>query len=209
MHRFFVFALLFMALGTVSAQETEDNVQIASDLAVDAEYLDLDENIINSASVGDEVFEGVAVTNNLPSTATGVKVTITRSSNYPFEYLEHEVSWDNGATWIYNDPSYNPSTSEWTIGNLPAGAVYKLVVHQRAVATGTAQFTATISGDLPDINATNNQDTATIDVTESSEEPEYQVTGAKMVPMQETGASAGLLVAGIFILGAGMVISRR
>ncbi|MGB9837300.1 DUF11 domain-containing protein [Methanothermobacter sp.] len=208
MHRFFVLALLFMALGTVSAQETEDNVQI-TDLAVDAEYLDLDENIINSTSVGDEVFEGVAVTNNLPSTATGVKVTITRSSNYPFEYLEHEVSWDNGGTWIYNDPSYNPSTSEWIIGNLPAGAVYKLVVHQRAVETGTAQFTATISGDLPDINASNNQDTANINVTESSEEPEYQVTGAKMVPMQETGASAGLLVAGMFILGAGLVISRR
>ncbi len=30
-----------------------------------------------------------------------------------------------------------------------------------------------------------------------------------MVPMQETGAAAGLLVAGIGILGAGMVISRR
>lgn len=86
------------------------------------------------------------------------------------------------------------------------GAVYKLVVHQRAVASGTAQFTATISGDQPDPNTTNNNDTATIIITESQGFP---AAGAGMIPMQPTGAAAGLLVAGIGILGAGMVIPKR
>lgn len=206
MYRFLLVAMIFLAMGAAAAQETDDNLQVNSDLAVDAEYLDLDENIITTASVGDEVFEGVAVTNLGPGNATGVKVDITRSSQYPFEYLEHEVSWDNGANWIYNDPSYDPLTSRWNIGNLPVGAVYKLVVHQRATASGSAQFTATISGDQPDLNTTNNNDTATIIIKESQEVP---AAGAGMVPMQETGAAAGLLVAGIGILGAGMVISRR
>jgi hypothetical protein len=206
MYRLLLVAMIFLSMGAATAQETDDNLQVNSDLAVDAEYLDLDENIINTASVGDEVFEGVAVTNLGPTNATGVKVDIARSSQYPFEYLEHEVSWDNGATWLYNDPSYDPLTSRWTIGNLPVGAVYRLVVHQRATAPGTAQFTATITGDQPDLNVTNNNDTATITIKESQGAPEAE---AGKVPMQDTGAGAGLLVLGIGILGTGMVISRR
>ncbi|WP_435114817.1 DUF11 domain-containing protein [Methanothermobacter sp. DSM 3267] len=193
----------------MSAQEIPNgyNGYQGSDLAVDAEYLDLDENIIDTTTVGDEILEGVAVTNLGPYDATGVKVQITRSSPYPMTYLGHEVSWDAGTTWVSGDPSYSPLTDTWTIGNLPKGQVYKLVVHQQATAAGTAQFTAKVSGDQYDQNLTNNQDNATLTVREGS--PETSKTEADMIPMQETGVPAGALAAAVSVLAAGLVLSRR
>lgn len=104
MYRFLLVAMIFLAMGAAAAQETDDNLQVNSDLAVDAEYLDLDENIINTASVGDEVFEGVAVTNLGPANATGAKVDITRSSQYPLSTWNmrfHGTMGQTGSTMIH------------------------------------------------------------------------------------------------------------
>jgi len=122
-------------------------------------------------------------------------------------YLGHEVSWDAGTTWVSGDPSYSPLTGTWTIGNLPKGQVYKLVVHQQAAAAGTAQFTAKVLGDQYDQNLTNNQDNATLTVREGSSETSK--TEADMIPMQETGVPAGALAAAVSALEAGLVLSRR
>ncbi|WP_226891035.1 hypothetical protein [Methanothermobacter thermautotrophicus] len=43
MYRLLLAAMIFLSMGAATAQETDDNLQVNSDLAVDAEYLDLDE----------------------------------------------------------------------------------------------------------------------------------------------------------------------
>jgi hypothetical protein len=67
---------------------------------------------------GDAIEYYTTVSNDGPDTATNIQIY----QNYPvwLKCLYYWVSWDNGNTYIEQDPSYNPTTGYWTIPSLEA-----------------------------------------------------------------------------------------
>lgn len=94
---------------------------------------------------GAENYQYVTVQNTGSSAASNVNVTNTVSS--AFNVIEWWVSWDNQATYIKNDSSYNPTTGKWTIGNLNSGqSVFldiRMLISSQSSTTSTATATAT------------------------------------------------------------------
>lgn len=73
-------------------------------------------------------------------------------------YWNYYVSYNNGISWIRNDGTYNPTTGNWTINQLPVGATYILALYATPL-NGTGQTytnTATSIYDNIPLTVTNN-----------------------------------------------------
>ena len=115
---------------------------------------------VSQSNVGDQIVYTITLANAGPSTATNVVI---------LEDLPSQVSFVNA------DPSlgtYNSETSEWTIGELPAGASEILYINVTVDQPGTfTNSTQIIASDQPDPNSTpnnnnpNENDQSSVDVT--------------------------------------------
>lgn len=97
---------------------------------------------------GSEDYQYIDVKNNGPNNATNVVVTKTVSP--AFNVIEWWVSWDNSNTYIRNDPSFNPTTGNWTIGNLAVGKTAYLDLRMLLSRTGTFTNNVTARADNAD-----------------------------------------------------------
>ena len=100
-------------------------------------------------------------TNNGPSSATGVTVTDTLPAGETFV----SATTSQGTTSFAND------TLTVTLGNMASGgtATTTVLVDVASSVTGTLTNTATISGNQPDPNLTNNTSTVTTPVTQEAD----------------------------------------
>ncbi|PJK13998.1 hypothetical protein CO613_08425 [Lysobacteraceae bacterium NML07-0707] len=101
-----------------------------------------------TAAVGEDVIFTVTVTNNGPSTATGVSVNEQLPSGYTLVSASATVG------------SYSAPT--WTIGDLANGATATLTLKATVNATGDYTNTATVTATTPDPTPGNNEDSATV-----------------------------------------------
>ncbi len=97
---------------------------------------------------GSEDYQYIDVTNNGPNSATNVVVTKTVSP--AFNVIEWWVSWNNSNTYIRNDPSFNPTTGNWTIGNLAVGKTAYLDLRMLLSRTGSLTNNVTARADNAD-----------------------------------------------------------
>ncbi len=105
---------------------------------------------VNNAmpSVGSNVTFTLTVTNNGPSSASGVSLTDQLPSGYQY------VSDNRGGAYV-------SGTGVWTIGNLAKDASVSLEVTATVNASGNYTNTATVVGDQPDPVAGNNSSSVT------------------------------------------------
>jgi gliding motility-associated-like protein/uncharacterized repeat protein (TIGR01451 family) len=103
--------------------------------------------------VGSEVIFTLTVTNLGPSLATNVIAADTLQSG--FNYVS-----DNG------NGAYNPATGLWTIGDLDSGSTVVLNITATVNASGIYTNIASILGDEPDDDTTNNQDTVIVNIVD-------------------------------------------
>lgn len=101
------------------------------------------------------------VNNTTPAAGSNVSFTVTASNSGASNNTNVTVNdlLPSGYTYVSSTPStgtYNSGTGVWTIGDLSAGASATLEVNATVKSTGSYVNTATISGDLPDPDATNN-----------------------------------------------------
>lgn len=108
-----------------------------------AANLTVSNSVYNSTPLyGAENYQYTAVKNTGSDAATNVQVTNTYSPS-KYNTIEWWVSWDNQATYIKNDSSYNPTTGIWTIGDLASGKKVYLDIRFLTNSTGTTTSTAT------------------------------------------------------------------
>lgn len=121
---------------------------------------------------GAENYQYITVKNNGSDTATNVQVTNTYSPG-KLNVIEWWVSWDNQATYVKNDSSYNPTTGIWTVGDLAVGKKVYLDLRFLTNQSGTTTSTATAtSSNAPTVSksasVTTHTSTPTIDLSLAS-----------------------------------------
>jgi len=148
---------------TVTATTPDSNPANNTDTAPVVVSPKADLAIVKSASPtaaipGDNVTYTLVVTNNGPSTATGVSISDPLPSGVTF------VSADSGCTFA-------SGTITCTIGTLAksATATKHFVVKVADATTGTVHNVATVSGTTPDPNPANDSDDADVTVTPSAD----------------------------------------
>lgn len=200
-----VMLVSMMGVGVVTAQE-DDQVEGEADLAVNVTLTDSDGNPLDEATVGDEVVGVVEADNNGPDDATGVVVSLWQQGfgDPSVENIVNwwSVSWD-GVNWVDFDPSFDPEYGIWYIDNMPAGAVYTLLIGFTAKEAGQGVLGAWIEGDQHDPDYSNNEDEYFIDIVE----PVTPVSAGE-VPMQPTGAPLALAVLSVLMTIAGLTIPK-
>jgi len=98
----------------------------------------------------------ITATNNGPNNATNVKIT----DKLPTGLTLYKISLDGGNTWIDSNPSYNPTTGVWTIGNFNYTEPAKtLMIKATITGTGTIKNTVTKTQNEHDWNLDNNSKT--------------------------------------------------
>jgi uncharacterized repeat protein (TIGR01451 family) len=103
----------------------------------------------------------ITTTNNGPDNATGVTIT----DKLPTGLTYYQISLDGGITWLNSDPSYNPTTGLWTIGNFNTNDQPKTLMIKAIInTTGPIKNTATINTNPTqyDWNLINNAQTTVI-----------------------------------------------
>ncbi|MEU6014334.1 isopeptide-forming domain-containing fimbrial protein [Streptomyces sp. NPDC047515] len=129
---------------TATSNETVTEVNPAADLTV-AKAADA-----TTVTVGQTVTYRLAVRNTGPNQATGVTVT---------DLLP------DGLTFLSATPSpgtYDPTTGQWTVGDLADGATATLTLRAKATASGRITNAATATADEKDPDPTNNTDAVAI-----------------------------------------------
>ncbi|RMG57565.1 MAG: DUF11 domain-containing protein, partial [Gammaproteobacteria bacterium] len=141
-----------------------DNTNDSDDATITIGGLDLTvSKIVNNSfpQTGDTIVYTIVATNNGPNNATNVVVT---------DILPAGVSYisDDAATVLNSSgtpTSFNSASGDWTIGDLNSGDSLTLNITAQVTASGgTINNTATITSDQPEVDNTNNSDTATINV---------------------------------------------
>ena len=130
---------------TVSANElkasedysTKLTVDPVSDLAID---ISVDKTEIN---VGDEVTYTIAVSNNGPNDASGVKVTDSQLADFTFVSASSD--------------DYSEDSGVWSVGELSNGSSVKLTVTVKIDNAGNYSNSATVSLNGNDVNSSNDE----------------------------------------------------
>jgi len=195
--------------GAVTAQEDDADQTGESDLAVDVMLTDSEGNPIDNATVGDEVVGVVEAANLGPDDATGVGVELWEEGfgNPDVENIVNwwAVSWD-GTDWIESDPSFDPVDGIWSIGDMPTGDIYALLISFTAKTAGSGILGAGIEGEQHDPDSTNNEDEYVIDII-GPVTPSVTASAEK-VPMQPTGAPLALAILSVLMTLGGLIIPK-
>lgn len=137
-----------------------------ADLSITKTFLDAYWNPITTANMGDLVYVLINVVNNGPDPAIFVAMTdLPTMGLTPFG--TYWTSYDDGATWNYNDGSFSAEGGLWFRLGMDAGDSYWLAALYQVTATGTIENTATVASLIPDPNPDNNIITAELDVLEA------------------------------------------
>jgi uncharacterized repeat protein (TIGR01451 family) len=134
----------------------------AADIAVEKEFIDDNDYVINTANYGDTVYIIVKVRNNGPDNATGVVISDMVPSGLNRIYSGY-ISYDGGLSWD-NGAVYDPITGLWNIGVLPSGAEYWLAIETNVTGSNmTIVNYANVSAvDQYDWNNNNNNTSASL-----------------------------------------------
>ena len=205
-------------LATVSATVTADaaaktltnNLQVKNDQMVDpvsttasihvpSAALELTKTVnTKTPKIGDTVIYTLIVQNHGPDAATSVKVTEVVPTGLKF------VGVDS-----VNYGTYDPNTGVWTIGNLPANEVAKLVLRFTAERAGIVINQAKVTSLTYDPNLYPTEASVTINVQQPEPVDPIPTVGAKTVTMQHTGLPIGALILAVIMLFTGIVLPRR
>ena len=135
----------------VDANPANDSASVTLNAAESANLKVIKAPTRSSPVVGELVTFIVVVGNQGPSPATGVQVTDVLPAGLAFE----SAAASQGA--------YDPATGLWTVGSLANAASAGLTLTARVTQAGTVTNTASVTGDQPDPDLTDN--TASVTVT--------------------------------------------
>ena len=99
-------------------------------------------------NVGDEVTYTIAVSNNGPNDASGVKVTDSQLADFTFVSASSD--------------DYDSSSGVWSVGELSNGSSVKLTVTVKIDNAGNYSNSATVSLNGNDVNSSNDEATSEI-----------------------------------------------
>ena len=149
--------------------------------------------------IDDTVLYTLIVQNHGPDTANSVKVT--------------DVVPTGGLKFIgvdsVNYGTYNPNTGVWTIGDLPANSVAKLVLRFTVTRSGTIENNAKVTSITYDPNMYPTEATVTINVQKPSNPNNNGGESENSIAMQHTGVPIGGLILSVLMVLGGFILPRR
>ena len=107
-----------------------------------------------------------------------------------------------------NYGTYDPTTGVWTIGDLPANSIAKLVLRFTVTRAGTIENKAKVTSITFDPNLYPTEASVTINVQEPSN-PTTPTVEAKTITMQHTGVPIGGLILSVLMVLGGFILPRR
>ncbi len=153
----------------------------------------------NTPKINDTVLYTLIVQNHGPDAATSVKVTdVVPTGGLKF------VGVDS-----VNYGTYNPNTGVWTIGDLPANSIAKLVLRFTVTRAGTIENNAKVTSLTYDPNMYPTEASVTINVQKPVPVNPIPTVGAKTITMQHTGLPIGALILAVIMLFTGIVLPKR
>jgi uncharacterized repeat protein (TIGR01451 family) len=161
-----IIAMMFSGAIYADDIKTTDTVTVDEVTAEDPADLQVNKTFLNetwdpdwSANQGDFVYSLINVQNLGPDPAEDVIVTDVVTAGLAF--INYYTSYDNGATWFYNDGTYDANTGIWNVGNMANGAsVFLNILWQVTTNHTVEENTATATSSTPDPKPDNNQATA-------------------------------------------------
>jgi hypothetical protein len=179
-------------------------VAAASDLNVQANYIDPDNNVLETAEVGDQVEYLAEVENTGDETANDVTLGVDfKESTIDWQEEGAFLSKDDGETWDEITPTPTDTGLEVDMGSIVPDQIALFNVHLIPQSAGTETTLATVYKGNTAVDSSE----ATIKVVNPAN-PAPQAS-AKTVPMQTTGAPIGLLGLAFALVSAGLVYSRK
>ena len=188
---------------TLQAKDDQmvDPVSTTASIYVPSAALELTKTVNNNApKINDTVSYTLIVQNHGPDAATSVKVTdVVPTGGLKF------VGVDS-----VNYGTYDPNTGVWTIGDLPANSIAKLVLRFTVTRAGTIENNAKVTSLTYDPNMYPTEASVTINVQKPvTPVNPIPTVGAKTIAMQHTGLPIGALILAVIMLFTGIVLPRR
>ncbi len=175
-----------------------DPVSTSTSIYVPSAALELTKTVDNTTpKINDTVIYTLIVQNHGPDAATSVNVTdVVPTGGLKF------VGVDS-----VNYGTYDPNTGVWTIGDLPANSIAKLVLRFTVERAGTIENKAKVTSITYDPNLYPTEATVTINV----QKPVTPVNpvNAKTIAMKHTGVPIGGLILAVLMILGGFVLPRR
>ena len=148
--------------------------------------------------INDTVIYTLIVQNHGPDTASSVKVT--------------DVIPTGGIRFVgvdsVNYGTYDPSIGIWTIGDLPANSIAKLVLRFTVERAGTIENKAKVTSITYDPNIYPTEATVTINVQKPSN-PNNGGESENSIAMQHTGVPIGGLILSLLMVLGGFILPRK
>ena len=187
---------------TLQAKDDQmvDPVSTSASIYVPSAALELTKTVNNSTpKVNDTVLYTLIVQNHGPDAAASVKVTdVVPTGGLKFVGVD---------SVIYG--TYDPNTGVWTIGDLPANSVAKLVLRFTVTRSGTIENNAKVTSLTYDPNLYPTEASVTINVQKPEPVNPIPTVGAKTIAMQHTGLPIGALILAVIMLFTGIVLPKR
>ena len=187
---------------TLQAKDDQmvDPVSTTASIYIPSAALELTKTVNNNTpKINGTVLYTLIVQNHGPDAATSVKVTdVVPTGGLKF------VGVDS-----VNYGTYDPNTGVWTIGDLPANSIAKLVLRFTVTRAGTIENNAKVTSLTYDPNMYPTEASVTINVQKPVKpvNPIPEV-GAKTIAMQHTGLPIGALILAVVMLFTGIVLPK-
>ena len=174
-------------------------VKTTTTIYVPSSALEITKTVNNKTPlVNHIVIYTLIVKNHGPDTANSVKVS--------------DVFTTGGLKFVgvdsINFGSYDPNTGIWSIGNLPANSVAKLVLSFKVEHAGTYTNLAKVTSLTYDPNLYPTEASVTI-VAKEQAAPVTPVVQGKTITMQHTGLPIGALILAVLMILGGSILPRR
>jgi uncharacterized repeat protein (TIGR01451 family) len=176
-------------------------VKTTAEIYVPSAALDLTKTVNKKTpKIGDTVIYTLVVQNHGPDAANSLKVAdVVTTGGLKF------VGVDS-----INYGTYDPNTGVWSIDNLPANAVARLVLRYKTERAGIVINNAKVTSITFDPNLYPTEASVTINVQEPSNPTTPTTTvSAKSIAMQHTGLPIGALILAVIMLFTGYVLPKR
>jgi len=173
-------------------------VKTTTTIYVPSSALEITKTVNNKTPlVNNNVIYTLKVQNHGPDTANSVKVSdVFTTGGLKFEGIDS-----------INFGTYNPNTGIWTIGNLPANSIAKLVLSYKVERAGTYTNLAKVTSITFDPNLYPTEATVTI-IAKEPTTPTNPVVQGKTIAMQHTGLPIGALILAVIMLFTGIVLPK-
>jgi uncharacterized repeat protein (TIGR01451 family) len=176
-------------------------VKTTANIYVPSAALDLTKTVNKKTPrIGDTVIYTLIVQNHGPDAANSLNVAdVVTTGGLKF------VGVDS-----INYGTYDPNTGVWSIDNLPANTVARMVLRYKAERVGIVINKAKVTAITFDPNLYPTEASVTINVLPNPEPVNpIPTVGAKTIAMQHTGLPIGTLVLAVIMILGGFVLPRR